>query len=106
LLLGAFENSHPLVPRRKQSAYEVERGPIYPESEAEKWTVLLQDSKSIALPNQSRKKFHDTSFQQADTSIRTDPSLEVFFIPGSTEVSKDGREQPFRRKTLDLLNPT
>jgi hypothetical protein len=111
LLLTAFENSHPLVPKRKQSAYELERGPIYPESEAEKWTCLLQDSKSSPLPSQSRKKFHNTSSQlttgnAADTSIRTDPSLEVFFIPGSSEAAKDGRDQPFRKKTLDLLNPT
>jgi len=45
LLLTAFENSHPLVPRRKQSAYELERGPIYPETESEKWTCILKEGK-------------------------------------------------------------
>lgn len=110
-LLAAFEGSHPLVPKRKQSAYELELGPIYPEAEADKWTGILQDNKSNRSPYQFQKKSEKSMSQNkigaaADAAIRTDPSLEDFFTSVQSDTSKDGRKQPFRKKTLDLLNPT
>lgn len=110
-LLAAFEGSHPLVPKRKQSAYELERGPIYPEAEADKWTDILQDKKSSRSPNLYSKQSQKSMPQHmpgnaADVAIRTDPSLEVFFTATLSDTSKDGREQTFRKKTLGMLNPT
>jgi hypothetical protein len=111
-LLAAFEGSHPLVPRRKQSAYELERGPIYPETESEKWTCILKEGKKGRLHNQSGKKSSLNSSPKhmtgnvADAGIRTDPSLEVIFTAQSSDTSTDGRQQPLRRKTLGALNPT
>jgi hypothetical protein len=111
-LLAAFEGSHPLVPRRKQSAYELERGPIYPETESEKWTCILQEGKKSRMHHQSGKKPSLNSSPNhmignlADAGIRTDPSLEVIFTAQSSDTSSDGRQQPFRRKMLGSLNPT
>lgn len=111
-LLAAFEGSHPLVPRRKQSAYELERGPIYPETESEKWTCILQEGKKSRMHHQSGKKPslnsspNHMSGNLADAGIRTDPSLEVIFTAQSSDTSNDGRQQPFRRKMLGSLNPT
>ncbi len=111
LLLAAFEGSHPLVPRRKQSAYELERGPIYPETEAEKWTSILQDGTKTRLSHRNGTKALVASPQKmtgtvTDVGIRTDPSLEVYFNADVSDASKDARQQTFRRKTLDALNPT
>ena len=110
-MLAAFEGSHPLVPRRKQSAYELERGPIYPETEAEKWTNILQDGTKTRLLHRNGTKCLAASPQNmtgtvTDVGIRTDPSLEVYFTAEFSDASKDARQQPFRRKTLDALNPT
>jgi hypothetical protein len=110
-LLAAFEGSHPLVPKRKQSAYELELGPIYPEAEADKWTGILQDNNINRTPNQSQKRSekmmpHHKIGTAGDIAIRTDPSLEDFFNTAKSDTSQDGRKQSFRKKTLDLLNPT
>jgi hypothetical protein len=108
ILLAAFEGSHPLVPKRKQSAYELERGPIYPETEADKWTCILH----VGTKSQLRQQGSKTSSPQqvmenaVDGGIRTDPSLEVFFTAGQSDAQKDARPQPFQRKKLDALNPT
>ncbi len=110
-LLVAFEASHPLVPKRKQSAYELELGPIYPEAEVEKWTGILQENSSSRSPNQyikrsGKKPSLDKIGSPADVAIRTDPSLEDFFTDVHADTSKHGRKPVVRKKALDLLNPT
>ncbi len=108
ILLAAFEGSHPLVPKRKQSAYELERGPIYPETEAEKWTSILHVGTKSQLRHQGSKASSPQHIMEnaLDGGIRTDPSLEVFFTAGPSGALTEARPQPFQRKKLDALNPT
>jgi hypothetical protein len=111
ILLNAFEGSHPLVPKRKQSAYELERGPIYPDAGADKWTNILHGNKTYSSPQQPRKKTQIPSPLQItgdalDVGIRTDPSLEALFHALPADSSRQERDQNPRRRTLDFLNPT